>query len=709
MSSFTGAVASQGQAENDPAFQLAPADGEGPNVNALLTAFNRTMTDVQPFVDQCRQNYETRFAIWNGQAADGKKHARESGGKIDPTPWDGASDLRVYTTDTVINFKVARNCLAIRKANLVAVPVNGNDITRARTVSSFLKWLVATQIPHLDREEELLENYKQEMGLGLTGQFWETCQEKTLVTLKLSDFQQKFPQMNVQEMVNHPELEDKLLAVFEEMYGASAKKAKRMLKELRTTGETTVPQAGKEYSRPVIRAFSLNRDVFIPSWATDIENCPYIFRIEYFTAEQLRGFSNTEGWDKDWVESAIAKCRGQMITNIPDTTMQPISRSFVYIDKKLMYTDLIGVVFGYQRLSDEDGVPGIYLTIFCPHLPKDAAQQGYAKFGLLGYAHGEYPFVVHRREFLSRKFHDTRGIPEPGKAWQDQIKAHRDSRIDSASLSILPTLLYPLGRPPARIGPGARLPERRPGEYHFMDKPGADPATDESENRLIQTFNEYSGIAQQGNDPTVANTLNQQEVEKSLESWQMAYRQVWKLWQQYGDDQVYFKVIGLQKAGPQVMTKGDPHEDYDISLSFDTLSMNPEAQTAKLENIAKICTTLDRNGQIDYSELLQLLLESIDPNVAERIIQPKDTATQQVVSEVQNDLTQIYGGIDKSIKLGTPPQLGMQIIQQWLQQPDIAQRMQTDKPFQQRVMKYGKQLQFQQTQQQNATIGKMGA
>jgi hypothetical protein len=491
------------QAENDPAFQIAPPDGDGPNMGALQTAFSRTMSDTQPYLDQCRQNYETRFAIWNGQAADGKKHAREAGGKIDPTPWDGASDLRVYLVDGAIRYKVARNGIALRKANLVAVPVNGADITRARVVSNFMKWLVNTQIPELDREEELLSNYIEEKGVAATGQFWEVCQEKTLVTLRLSEFQQQFPQMDVLALMSEEATADQLQAILEEIYGISAKKAKAVLKDLRVKGESAVPMNGRKYSRPVVRAFCLDRDLFIPSWATDIETCPYIFRVEYFTAEQLRAFSNSEGWDKGWTEAAIMKCRGRMVTVIPDATLQPISRSFIYIDRKVMYTDLIGVVFAYQRLSDDEGVPGIYLTIFNPFLSKDAAQPGYAKFGLLGYQHGEYPFVLHRKEYLSRKLHDSRGTPETGKAWQDQIKAHRDSRIDAASLAIVPPFGYPLGRPPARWGPGVRIPERRPGEYHFIDKPTGDVNTETSEDRLMKSYSEYNGINGEGSDPVL--------------------------------------------------------------------------------------------------------------------------------------------------------------------------------------------------------------
>src|SRR6185295_10634024 len=103
MSSFVG---DSTDSKVDNSLQLAPVGEGGPDFNALKGAFEKAVSDSQPYVDQCRLNYETRFALWPGQTADGKKHSRE-GAKIDPTPWDGASDLRVYLVDNVINKKVA--------------------------------------------------------------------------------------------------------------------------------------------------------------------------------------------------------------------------------------------------------------------------------------------------------------------------------------------------------------------------------------------------------------------------------------------------------------------------------------------------------------------------------------------------------------------------------------------------------------------------
>jgi len=690
----------------EPALQLAPRGEDGPDFGWLKKAWEDCVRDNQPFVSQCQVNYNTRYALWSGQSEDGKKHARE-GAKVDPTPWDGASDLRVFLTDEAINSKVAMQCMAFRKANLVAVPVEGNDLKRAKTVSNFMRWLIQTQIPEIDREVELLANILNEKGIAATGQFWERCQEKTLASVSIAELQEQFPSIDIPALLESGIADDDLAALFEEQFGCSARKAKKMLRELRETGKTTVPTLGREYSRPIIRAFSLDENLFIPSYATDLETAPAIYRVEYFTAEQLRGFVLTDGWDEQWVEKAIETQRGKWLSATPPEYLYPVSRSFIWQEQR--FHELIGVVYAYQRLSDEDGVPGIYLTVFNPNLSPDDTTKGYAKFGLLGYAHGQYPFVLHRREYLSRKLHDSRGIPEPGKPWQDQIKAHRDSRIDAASLAIIPPIMYPIGRPPARWGAGARIPERRPGEYHFADRPAPDLSTEESEKILSDTFNRYFGFVSAETDPTFAGLKNQQDVDKFLSGWCKAYRQVFSLYKQFGDEKVAFRVIGLQQVAPGIFEKGDPRESMDFYLQFDVQSMDFEMMGQKLEAIAKAIATGDKYGQVDYAQWLQVMLEAIDPNIAERIIRPENVGTAQAVKEEKDALSKIFAGFDEDITLGAPPQIGMQVIQQWAQTPDIMQRLQQDEPFKKRVEKRYKQYEFQTTQQENAKIGRYGA
>lgn len=688
----------------DPTLQIAPKEDGLPDFGALKHGFDTCLSDSQSFIDQCEENYRTRFALWNGQSADGKKHSRE-GAKIDPTPWDGASDLRVYLVDEAINAKVAMLCMAFRKANLVAMPIEGNDLKRAKVVTNFMRWLIQTQIPEIDREVELLAQSLQEKGAAVTGQFWEVTQEKTLTTLSLDGVQANFPGLDLQTMLDDVSLQDDMEALFEEIYGCTNRKAKKMLSELRMTGETSVAQVGKERSRPIIRTFDLDRNLFIPAFVGDIEKAPAIYRVEYYTPEQIRSLAYSGGWDEMWCEKAIANCKGKQVAQEKQEINQ--NRSFIYSDKKL--NDLIGVVLAYQRLSDEDGCPGIYCTVFNPFLPPDQEQDGYAKHGLLGYAHGEYPFVLHRREYLSRRLQDSRGLPEPGKPIQDQIKAHKDSRIDAASFAILPPMGYPVGRPPLKWGAGARIPERRQGEYHFMDRPMPDMITENSEKELRSDFNQYNGFASPEADPQFSALKNQQEANKFLTGWSKAYRQIWKLYQQFGNEEVYFRVIGLKNADPTLFEKGDLNEEYDVTLTWDVQSMNWEIQEKKFEALAKVMASFDKYGQADYSEAFQIAVEAIDPSWAEKIVQPQEVGAQKAAKDMQDTIIAASAGFDKDIQLGTPPQIGMQVIQKFVQAPDVQQRLVADEPFRKRIEKLAKQLNFQTEQQQNAKIGRYGA
>lgn len=707
MSTFTGSITNP---ESDPSLQLAPAPDEGPDVNALQQSFTKAVTDSRSYIDQCSLNYQTRYAIWPGQTADGKKHARE-GAKIDPTPWDGASDLRVYLTDNVILKKVAMLCMGLRKANLVAVPVEGNDIKRAKVVSNFMRWLIRTQIPGLDREEELLGNYLLEKGVAITGQFWEKSVQKTVVTVTVKDLLTQYPEMakQIQELGGVDLIKDDMISLFEEIYGVSTKKGKRMFKELMESGQTSVVMTGKEKSYPVIRAFNLTDDIFFQAGSTDLESTPGIYRVQYYTPEQLRSFVNTDGWNDEWVEKAIKTCKGQLINGMAENTQRPVARNFIY--GGVRHDDKIGVVYAYQRLSDEDGIPGIYLTIFNPNLPAtegDDAQPGYAKSGLFGDSGGEYPFVLHRREYLSRRIWDSRGVPEAGKPWQDQIKAHRDSRIDAASMRIIPPIFYPIGRAPSRWGPGSRIPERRPGEYHFGEGPPVDPVTDDSEDRLVNSFNDYYGLYSKDGQPQFSPLENQFEVDKWMTCWAKAYRQVLKLYKRFGSEEVFFRVVGLQNSDPVKFDKGDADEEFDIYLSYDVQSQDFERMTAKVTAMVQILQ-LDRNGVADWPQVLQIGMEAVDPNWAERVLQPVAVGTQQQINDLQSDFSKLSAGMNVNLKMGTPPQIAMQALQNWMTAPDVQQRLAQDEAFKARVEAFAKQVQMQQMQEQNKQIGRLGA
>ena len=85
-----------------------------------------------------------------------------------------------------------------------------------------------------------------------------------------------------------------------------------------------------------------------------------------------------------------------------------------------------------------------------------------------------YPFVLFRRENVTRRVVECRGIPEIVKTWQGEIKAQRDSIYDSTSFETLPPLQVSKRLGLAnKIGPGVQLPVTKPGDYawsHYSDQ-----------------------------------------------------------------------------------------------------------------------------------------------------------------------------------------------------------------------------------------------
>ena len=89
------------------------------------------------------------------------------------------------------------------------------------------------------------------------------------------------------------------------------------------------------------------------------------------------------------------------------------------------------------------------------------------------------------------------------------------------------------------------------------------------------------------------------------------------------------------------------------------------------------------------------------------MLQPVEEAQQKVAKNVTDDLAKIFAGIEVPAQ-PNGAQIAMQMVQAYVQQPDIMQRAQSDEAFAGRLQKYMEQYQFMMQQAQNAEIGKIG-
>lgn len=679
-----------------------------PNVNALVQSRRETISDLSQWLSQQRDNYDVRHCLWGGQTADGRKHGTNDKPAF---PWEGASDLRPFVVDSFISQDVALLCTSVKRANLVANPVESGDMARARLVSQFMRWLMYSQMEEIEDETELLANYVLEKGVGAMAVVWDRKTSTRMQDISVDDIAQLAPELAefIQNKDYASDLTDLMQTYFPQI---SRRKARKMVTELRNKGRTRIGLPEVVWDRPALRALSLDRDLFVPIGTTDIQKAPYIFEDKWYTPDQLRAKVLDDGWDKQFVEYVINTQRDDTTSSEGWISTEWDSRYGVEANNK---TENIRMVCAYYRTSDEDGVPEVRYTIFHPEVGEIDGIQAYAKHEVLPYRPQRYPFVLFTRERISRRALETRGYPEIAKNWQDQIKIERDSRIDRGSLATKPPLMYPNGRKLDSWGPASMIPYRRsPDEYKFGDIPPMDSGSIEIENNLVNTARQYFGRATSELDQNEARVRQEFMIQRWLSGWKIVYRHVWLLWQQFGPEQQFFRVTGAGND-PKMLVVGDEQEKYDFHIEFDVKGIDPDYNLKKLKEIGDIAMQFDRSGRTNWSALLGEMISGIDPSVAGRILMPEEEATEKEVEEEKQLLTEIYSGMDVDLEPPFNAQLRQQVFQSWLQGSetipavDVQQRLQTDEAFAKRVQKHQQQIQMQIMQQQNAQIGRTGA
>jgi len=676
------------QSASDPELLFVSKE---PDVGYLQETYRRTKSDLGEWMDRRQRDYDTRNCLWSGKSDDFKKHSTLSEtGEV--FPFDGASDQEVRLVDETINCMVSMSLNAVRRAHIIATPVESDDMERANVISSFIRWLVNSRMEEFYDQVELGLNHLYEKGMMVHYVYWDSQDLKQQQSIKLEEIAQAMPQ--IAQVIQDGSMDNELSSALKEQFKVSKTKARAMLKELRKEGETTVPVTRRVINQPRIKALAPDEDVFWPSYTIDPQEAPYCFHVINMTPEQLRAKINTEGWDEEFVDSAIELSQhGESDT--------PINNLRLEEEVLRNDDDTIRIVYCYQRLLDEDGIPGIYCTILHDRVP-----EMYAKHQLLDYSHGKYPFVVSTFEKTSKRLYHSRSVSEIGEGPQNVLKIEEDASIDRQSLATMPPLEHPLGRAPTKWGPGVRIPYRTPGEYRFADTPRYDGGSMELRRYVKEQLDRYIGRNAPGVDRVEAQMKQQRNIDKVFQHLKYVIDQVFTLYQQYGPDAEYFRVTGMQDT--QKFSKGRPGERFDFYMQFDAASQDPEQMLERVKMVAELGGMLDKNGTLDTEKLLQLTVGQILPGASEKILLPKETASQKAMEEERQTIAELVAGVPPNVREQDAHEMKLQVFQQWLQQPDIQQKAQQDQALQERIQTYMQQRQMQIQQKQNAQIGRLG-
>lgn len=662
-----------------------------PDINSLRYAYDQSVLELESYFDLCRDSYDDRRNYWPGKSRDLRKHG------ADAFPWEGASDMEAHVIDERITRLVALFMASLNRANIRAFPVELQDVPKSKVVSNFLKWMITSgYIDRFNREMELGANYLLERGVLISYVGWHSEDRKFLQRLDIKEIAQVSPELA--QMIMSGENKDQMVSMLQKTFnGVTVKRAKKALVDLANLGSAELPVVRRQVNAPEVKTLAPDGDFIFPPYVTDPQRSPYCFWKTYVTPQELENKIATEGWDESFVELIIDRYRG---VNIDTTEVEQEGRRLLG-SNSYEAEELIEIVYGYQRLIDkEDGSEGIYCTVFHREFSGTDDVQGYAKFELLN-GYEDYPVVVTKLSEDSKRLYDTMTIPSVLKGIQNQVKIERDSRIDRNSLATVPPIFHPVGQAPTDYGPGRYIPYRRKGDIDFGPTPSYNQGSLEIEKTLEQQADRLVGLDESS---SISQIRKQFLVDKFLSHCSEVISQCYRCFQRFGPDQIFFRVTGI--PDPQTFNKGSADDNFDVTISYDVLNTDPEKQENKLNQMVSLLQ-LDRNGRINVDNLLTMIASSIDPVLADGVLEPVEVAQEKMLKDITDDLSKIYSGIEVPAR-PSAAQTALQIIQQYSQQPDIQKRLQEDEAFAQRLQKYAGQYQFAVQQAQNAQIGRIG-
>jgi hypothetical protein len=680
-----------------------------PQVGELLAEYNRSM------INAAQGNLVTkfddiRFARWDGQSEDGKKHSdvRPEG---DPAwPFEGASDVRNRLIDSTCNELSALLVTAFQKADIRASGIELNDLAVSQIATSLLRWIRDSKMPQqLMKEAELGAQYALQYGWSAFFIGWQQTISKRSQQISMDQVIQLAQASGSPTLAELPALimqspEEAAAIIQAAIPDLSLSEAKRMVKELAKTGVTSKDEEYISKNLPEIVALKPWDEIIFPPETADLQRSRVIFRRTWMNEVELREKITTENWNADWVEAALQTI-GRSSTYF-QMNLLPTTTMMVY--NGVNYNNMVEVVYCYTRQLDGN-VPAIYYTVICPQAADNLrhSTQSWAIHERLDYAHGEYPFVEFRREQLRRAVVDTRGIPELASTDQDEIKAQHDSIRDHTAFSTLPPIKV-VKRVGAinRVGPGISLPVVAQSDYSFMEPPAREPSVAFNLIQRVEANHAaYFGTANPGVMPQKTMLFQQKLINSWLMTWRSVFRQMFSLCCQYMAPEEIQRITG--GALPQSMS--EIHNEFDLSVRFDVMDLDKEYIAQKIDFLTKIAQ-MDAGGVLNRNRLTEMMIQAIAPEMAGELIMNQQQASQKMYKDVQSDIGNMLLGNEALYQENDPTaQTKLQYAQQILQSnPKAQQALQSDPNFQQLFQNYVKSLQMSVMQQQNAQVGRIG-
>jgi hypothetical protein len=707
----------------DLSYALRTDDNE-PDVTAMVQALQDAATHATDEVQRMVRDENTRYCWWPDQSDTGRKPNLVNGQPAEP--WPAASDVRVRLADQLVNDEVRMSKAAARRAKLTVRGTESGDMRDAGKVQLYLDHLRNTRLAAMNkREVELAAQWRATHGKAITAICWHQEYGRDFVPLTREMLEQAAMQAQVPDSppalllaaldpAANPDVVEAARALLGEQFpDARRGDIKAALDALARGEEASLPQRYLRMNEPRREALKLWHDVFLPANTEDVQRAPWIAWRRTFTPAEVREKALSEGWDDAAVEAVLATVGLSLLDVVSADSSRAASRREQFRDTTEEMDELCEVFYFYHTASDEHGVPVKYLTVMSPHAASMAPQGG-EPVGVcvdepLGYDHGLYPFVAHRRERPDRVLIASRGIPELVLTTQAEVKHTRDARINQTDLVLQPPVIRPereVGLP-LSLRPRGEIGERKGQQTREMRVANTAPAGEPLEMAALRDAAVYFARNRNEDGPRVA--LYEQDLaddfcDEEAEVW----RHILKLCQQYEDEMVFQRIVG-GKPSRITLTREEIQGEYDIQLFYNTDTLDPERMKAKIEIFSKFILP-QAQGEIDVAVINRGLMAYYFPEFADAALRDNEFASSKEVEDEELNWTRMVGNIEPAMREeGMNFGLRLQWLEQQIGKPESMQLMQSLPYLEPLVRRRLEHLRFMvQQKTTNAQAGRVG-
>jgi hypothetical protein len=162
-------------------------------------------------------------------------------------------------------------------------------------------------------------------------------------------------------------------------------------------------------------------------------------------------------------------------------------------------------------------------------------------------------------------------------------------------------------------------------------------------------------------------------------------RLIWKVMQGNVDELKVGRIAG--RPVNLEITRDDMQGEVDVTVDYSVDSLNPEGSDKAMDFLAKI-GPLDKDGSIDWTEAVGMVLRMKYPALARRVLMPRDVAADKIKQDQRNRISQMWSGSPMEYPdRQTGVQVRMKVMTDWLatpqnqiklQDPDFSKQMQAE-------------------------------